>query len=124
MAGNINQISSIQQLQLQRSLNTGKTSSGFNAILQEQLKQSGEVQFSKHAAERVEERGIEVTQSFLTDLNGAVEKAQGKGVRDMVVIANNGAFIVNVPNKTVITSMSTNEMKDNIFTNIDSAVIM
>ena len=70
------------------------------------------------------QRGIEVTPSFLDDLQSAVEKARLKGAKDVVIISERGAFIVNVPNNTVVTTMSGNEMKDNIFTNIDSAVLL
>ena len=40
------------------------------------------------------------------------------------VIGRQGVFIVNVPNNVVVTTMSADDMKDRIFTNIDSAVIM
>lgn len=53
-----------------------------------------------------------------------MDKARAKGAKDVVIISSQGAFIVNVPNNTVITSMSGSEMRDNIFTNIDSAVLV
>ena len=100
----------------------------FQRLLQEQLVQnqgiSSEIQFSKHAAARVEQRGIQLTDTLLEGLKGAVEKARGKGAKDIVVIGQQGAFIVNVPNNTVVTTMAPSEMKQNIFTNIDSAVIL
>ena len=65
-----------------------------------------------------------MTDALLSDLNQAVQKAQAKGAKDVVVIGKSGAFIVNVPNNVVITTMSGAEMKDNIFTNIDSAVLI
>ena len=65
-----------------------------------------------------------MTDSLLGDLNQAVQKARDKGARDVVVIGQSGAFIVNIPNNVVVTTMSGTEMKDNIFTNIDSAVLM
>lgn len=98
----------------------------FEKLLQEQLDKSvtKDLQFSKHAAARVEQRGIQLTEGLLDGLKTAVDKARDKGARDVVVIGQQGAFIVNVPNNTVVTTMSPGEMKDNIFTNIDSAVIM
>ena len=65
-----------------------------------------------------------MTDSLLANLNQAVKKAQAKGAKDVVVIGESGAFIVNVPNNIVVTTMSGAEMKENIFTNIDSAVLM
>lgn len=98
----------------------------FEKLLKERLGETEkkELQFSKHAAARVEQRGIEITSGLLDSLSDAVEKAREKGAKDVVVIGNQGAFIVNVPNNVIVTTMSPREMKDNIFTNIDSAVIM
>lgn len=98
----------------------------FEKLLKEQLdhQEQPELQFSKHAAARVEQRGIELNQSVLDGLRQAVDKARDKGARDVVVIGTQGAFIVNIPNNTVVTTMTPTEMKDNIFTNIDSAVLM
>ncbi len=107
--------------------NTGNNSSTkvqFADILQKEADKAQSVQFSKHAAQRVQERGIEMTDSLLQNLNQAVQKAKAKGSRDVVVIGESGAFIVNVPHNIVITTMSGAEMKENIFTNIDSAVLM
>ncbi|MEF9941550.1 MAG: TIGR02530 family flagellar biosynthesis protein [Lachnospiraceae bacterium] len=123
MIRNVDQISSVKQLQLQHEVKA-KTSNGFQTLLNEQLHKKEGLQFSKHATQRVEQRGIEMSETFLDGLNHAVDKARSKGVKDVVVIADNGAFIVNVPNNIVVTTVDKNEMKDNIFTNIDSAVIM
>lgn len=96
----------------------------FADLLQQKAGASQPVQFSKHAARRVQERGIDMTDSLLNDLNQAVQKARDKGARDVVIIGASNAFIVNVPNNVVVTTMSGTEMKENIFTNIDSAVLM
>ena len=122
----LNQTVSVQQLKLERSsLTTGQVSSnGFGALLQNAMEDSEKVRFSKHAATRVEQRGIQVTESLLNDLNQAIGKAREKGAKDVVVIGEQGAFIVNVPNNVVVTTMTSQEMKQNIFTNIDSAVLI
>ncbi|MGP1570036.1 MAG: TIGR02530 family flagellar biosynthesis protein [Eubacteriales bacterium] len=106
-----------------------KIGADFGTLLKEQLdKNSGidkdGVQFSKHAKERVTQRGIELTPKLMQDLNTAVDKASKKGAKDIVVFDMLNAFIVNVPNKTVVTTMSGSEMRDNVFTNIDAAVIL
>ena len=110
-------------LQLQK---TADATSGvqFADLLQQEAQKAQPVQFSKHAARRVQERGIDMTDNLLNDLNQAVQKARAKGARDVVIIGESGAFIVNVPNNVVVTTMSGTEMKENIFTNIDSAVLM
>lgn len=112
----------------QRKLNQMNSYSGysvpFGAILEEKLQKNEEVQFSKHAKQRMEQRGIEVTNNLRNDLNSAVAKAKAKGAKDVVIIGEKSAFIVNIPNNVVVTSMTQREMKENIFTNIDSAVIL
>ena len=127
---NVNQITNAGALKLQHAqaalqtrANTGNQVQ-FAELLQNESNKAQSVQFSKHAAQRVRERGIEMTDSLLNNLNRAVKKAQEKGAKDVVVIGESGAFIVNVPNNIVVTTMSGAEMKENIFTNIDSAVLM
>ncbi|MCI9075677.1 MAG: flagellar biosynthesis protein [Dorea sp.] len=127
---NVNQITNAGALKLQHAqaalqtrANTGNQVQ-FAELLQNESNKAQSVQFSKHAAQRVQQRGIEMTDSLLNNLNRAVKKAQEKGAKDVVVIGESGAFIVNVPNNIVVTTMSGAEMKENIFTNIDSAVLM
>lgn len=117
----IGQITSAQALKLQHA---AQTQVQFGDILQQKIGERRDVQFSKHAVQRVQERGIEMTDNLLNDLNHAIQKAREKGAKDVVVIGEKGAFIVNVPNNVVVTTMSGAEMKENIFTNIDSAVLM
>ena len=78
----------------------------------------------KHAAVRLENRGIELTDAQLERLNDGARKAGQKGIRDSLVIVDDLAFIVNVPNKTVVTAMNSRETEENVFTNINGAVIM
>lgn len=95
----------------------------FAAALRQEMERS-QVAFSKHAMERAEERGIEVTPNLLDRLTDSVERAQAKGATNILALDQSLAFIINVPNGRVITTMSQDEMKDNIFTNIDGAVIL
>lgn len=86
-------------------------------------KTSEELKFSAHASSRLQSRGIEVTPEVQEKLEKAVAGAQSKGARDSLIIVKDLAFIVNVPNRTVITAMDGDSIKDNVFTNIDSTVI-
>ena len=98
----------------------------FGAVLQRELERAEprQVAFSKHAMARAEERGIEVTDTLLDRLTDSVERAQAKGATNILALDRSLAFIINVPNSRVITAMSQEEMKENIFTNIDGAVIL
>jgi flagellar operon protein len=80
--------------------------------------------FSKHALQRMDARQIEVSPELMARMNGAVEKAKAKGVRDALLLSKDTAFIVNIPSSTIVTMMNGGEMKENIFTNIDGAVIL
>ncbi len=86
--------------------------------------QTTELKFSKHAAGRLVDRGIELSDSQMERLNDGVRKAGQKGIKDSLVIVDQLAFIVNVPNNTVVTAMDSTETDDNVFTNINGAVIM
>lgn len=97
-------------------------SQDFYAMLQERAKTG--LNFSKHATKRLSERGIAVDNQLMSNLEHAVEDARKKGARDVAIIGAQGIFIVNVPNNTVVTTMSQSDMKERVFTNIDSAVIM
>ena len=94
----------------------------FQDILNEQLNQR--ISFSKHANQRTEERNIQISESDLNRLEDACDRAQQKGIKDALIVMEDSAFIVNALNKTVITVVDKNEMKSNIFTNIDGAVFI
>lgn len=84
---------------------------------------SGGVQFSKHAAERVQRRGIAGDPATVARLEKAVELAANKGSRAAVVLLDSTAFVVAPQTKTVITAVDRAQMKEQVFTNIDTAVL-
>lgn len=86
--------------------------------------QDSRLKFSKHASGRLADRGIELSNRQLERLSDGVRKAGQKGIKDSLVIVDELAFIVNVPNNTVVTAMNSTETDDNVFTNINGAVIM
>ena len=129
-----NSFLSIEQMQ-DRFLNQNSQTAGsaakngfsFQDILTkktESTRQTGEIKFSKHAANRLVDRNIELTEEQVERLNLGAAKAEAKGINESLVIVDSLAFIVNVPNQTVITAMSQAETDENVFTNIDGAVII
>ena len=94
--------------------------------LKEKLNEKqGGVEFSKHAMQRLSERSIDITSGdTLERLNKGVEIAADKGSNETLVLVDMNAFVVSVKNNKVITTIPQNEMKGNIFTNIDSTVIV
>lgn len=126
---NNNQFLSIEQLQNQFFKQQGvkqnvKTSEGlsFEQVLQS-TQNDTEVKFSKHAANRLNDRNIELTSEQLERLNDGTKKAGQKGIKESLVLVDELAFIVNTKSNTVITAMDQTETKENVFTNIDGAVI-
>lgn len=100
-----------------------KTSSDeFSNILNQKLSESRDVKISKHAALRLEARNISLDTLRLEKLRTAVDRAQAKGVKDSLVVMEDVALLVNIPNRTVITAVKQSELKENVFTNIDGAV--
>lgn len=96
---------------------------------QEVLKQksfegSSSLKFSKHAMGRLADRNIELSDAQLERLESGTKKAGLKGIRDSLVIVDQLAFIVNIPNQTVVTAMDSTDTDENIFTNINGAVII
>ena len=111
-----------------RRAETRKSADGlsFQEILQQKSIQenSESLKFSKHALGRLSDRNIELSAGQLERLNDGARKAGQKGIRESLVIVDQLAFIVNVPNQTVVTAMDSTETTENIFTNINGAVII
>lgn len=82
------------------------------------------VKFSNHAVERMQTRGISFNKVDMDKLNDAVSRAAAKGSKDTLVLMNDAALIVSVKNKTVVTVMDKAALKENVFTNIDSTIVM
>jgi flagellar operon protein len=119
-------IKSIQQVSATNRQTVQKSGydneSNFSAILNQKLSEGREVKMSKHAALRLEARNINLNSEQVERLKSAVDKASVKGVRDTLVVMDELAFVVNVGARTVITAVNKNELKENVFTNIDGAV--
>ena len=81
------------------------------------------LRFSAHALQRIERRGINLDETTMSRLDGGVKRAAAKGSRDSLVLVDETAFVVSVPNRTVITAVDQDHMREQVFTNVDSAVI-
>lgn len=96
----------------------------FGQILTRKSFEESGLKFSKHASFRLSDRGIEITDEQMNRLNDGARKAAEKGIKDSLVLVDDMAFIVNIPNKTVVTAMDSTETTENVFTHINGAVIM
>jgi flagellar operon protein len=128
------QFASIEQITGQylsaESVSKQKTDSelSFDDILNQKKTELAEtdtsVKFSKHASMRLQNRNISLTDAQNERLVQGMEQASKKGIQDSLILMDSIAFIVNVPNRTVVTAMDQTETTTNVFTNIDGAVIV
>lgn len=96
----------------------------FQEVLKRQLQEQSGVAFSKHAVKRAIEHQIELDDDSLTRLGEGVKLAEEKKLDDTLILVGRTAFLVNVKNNTVITTVDSENMKGNVFTNIDGTVIV
>ena len=111
-----------------RRVGVGPSGPAFSQVLRESgpaapQRTSQPVVFSGHALQRIERRGITMDAATQQRLGEGVDRAASKGSRAAVVLIDDNAFVVGVPSRTVITAVGRDNMKEHVFTNIDSAVI-
>jgi len=94
----------------------------FQEVLQQKLDHTS-LKFSAHAQKRMMANGIRLSEHDMAKLTEAVDKVDAKGSRESLILIRDLAFVVSVKNRTVITAINHERLKDNVFTNIDSAVI-
>ena len=139
---NINNSQFLSNLQIQEALFNSKTveskninrvpskGASFEDVLNRKLEENrsvspqNEVKFSKHAMTRLDNRNISLTEVQMERLNEGARKAGEKGIKESLVLMDQLAFVVNIPNNTVITALDKSETDLNVFTNIDGAVII
>lgn len=120
----------IQQTKVNKDYQSPKTQNiikngpSFEEVLAQVKKDESGVKFSKHASQRLEERNIVLSRGDLNKITNAIEKAEGKGIKDALIIMDNKQFVANIKNKTVITASTNEQLREQIFTNIDGAVIV
>ncbi len=90
----------------------------FQSILQDRLKVSG------HAQTRLQSRNIQLEREQWERVLAGVERAASKGAQESLVMVDDVALIVSVKNRTLITAVDQGHLKESVFTNIDSAVVV
>jgi len=96
----------------------------FENIFNGQLAEQSGIKFSAHALKRLESRDITLNQKDMALLKDAVNRAEAKGAKESLILMDQTALVVSIKNRTVITAVDNNSLKENVFTNIDSAVIV
>ena len=106
-------------------LNNSKTAAAgdFGKLL-ESIQNKNQIKISAHAQLRLKERNINLSDADINKIQSAVNSVRAKGGRDALILYNNVAYITSVNNNTIVTAVGSENLKDNVFTNIDSAVIL
>lgn len=101
---------------------TGKVAETQKAVVENSA--ASELKFSAHAKSRLSSRGIELTAEDIVKMQEAINRAGKKGSKESLVVTDKAAFVVSVKNNTVITAMDRDSLKENLFTNIDSTILI
>jgi flagellar operon protein len=98
---------------------------GFRDVLREAVAPAGQLlKFSAHAMQRLQSRNIQLSQDDVNRMNQMADKAAAKGARQSLFMMGDVAMVVSIKNRVVITAVDQDSMKDNVFTNIDSAAVI
>jgi len=111
----------IEQVGNSVNISSKSPSISFDSVFQQEL---DKIKFSNHALKRLENRNIQLGEEDISKIQTAVERAELKGSKDSLVMMEDTAYIVNIPNRTVVTAMALGSSNENIFTNIDSVVFV
>ena len=96
----------------------------FKELLEQKIREESQVSFSKHAIERVVERGVDVSSEKIERLNDGIRMAEEKGLKEPLILLGSTAFVVNVKNNKVVTVVNEDSLKGTVFTNIDGTVMI
>lgn len=118
---NINPGGNINSTSIRGDKGSSNQNVTFGDVLKDKI-ESSQVKFSKHAQMRLETRNINLTNTQKEKLSQGVKRAEEKGVKESLIMVDDIAMVVNIKNKMVITAVNSNELKENVFTNIDGAV--
>ena len=105
---------------------TGAEPSGaaFAEVLQQAQQGAAPLKLSAHAAQRIEQRAISMTEPEQETLREAIAHLDAKGAHEALLLRQDAAFVVSIPNRTVVTAMARDELAERAFTGIDSAMLI
>lgn len=103
---------------------TEKSGDSFKEMFSRELASDRAVTVSKHASERLYSRNMQLSDDRLQQIAGALDKAEGKGSRETLILFDDLALVASVKNRTIITAFDRDNLKEGVVTSIDSAVIL
>lgn len=112
------------QTESQRKRQIERNSQRFQQLLDQEVASQKTVRFSAHAMQRLEQRDIQLSEEDMAAITRGMDQAAEKGANESLLLYKDLAFIASIRNRTVITAVGQKETRENVFTNIDSAVII
>lgn len=103
---------------------TNKTTTSFKEVLDKQINQKESFVISNHAAERLRQRDISFNEADMKNINEGINKAEEKGCQESLILYKDTALITSIKNRTIITAVDKESSKGNLFTNIDSVIML
>jgi flagellar operon protein len=105
-------------------IESSKGKDNFTSILKETIKKESSFVISNHAAERLKDRNISLNESDMNKINEGINKADEKGAKESLILYKDVVLVASVKNRTIITAVDKDSSKGNVFTNIDSVVLL
>lgn len=119
-----NYIHPLQQAQITKQRNQLKQPQKTNTPFEQVLSKATEVKVSKHAQQRLMERNIQISAAKWHEISQKMNEAKGKGITDAIVVTGETSLVVSTKNNTVVTALSNEEASNQIFTNINGAIVL
>ena len=104
--------------------NKNISNKNFEEVLERVKNKDENIKFSRHALKRMDNREISLSYDEIDRLKSGFNIAEEKGVKDALILMGDKAFVASIKNKTVITTVNKEQLKNSVFTNIDGAVIV
>jgi flagellar operon protein len=105
-------------------VSASKSNVDFSNILQKEINNKDGFTLSNHAAQRLKDRNINLDEADMNRINDGLNKAEEKGAKDSLILYKDVVMVASIKNKTIITAVDKASSKDNVFTNIDSVVML
>lgn len=96
----------------------------FENVFKNELNKKDSFLISNHAAQRLKSRNISFNEEDMKTINDGINKANDKGADECLILYKDVAMVASIKNRTIITAVDKDSNKGNVFTNIDSVVLL
>jgi flagellar operon protein len=104
--------------------NAEKVNVSFKEILDEKIFKDNSISFSDRASKILNEINGHLTTDQMNRLESGLGKLKKKGIVSGILLMDSTAFVLNVKNQTVVTTIGQNRIQENIFSNFDAFAVV